>query len=316
MRLGGPTFKKTDSPATAVDIHRKLGFGAAFANYIEDAAKRAEFVAAFREADIILAEYGSYCINILDTDAGVREDNIQQIMTNLRRADEMAVKCCVIHGGSVQTGGWGAAHRDNFSAKSFDDTISIVQRIIDEVKPAATKLVMETESYLFPDSPKEYLRIVKAVDREEFAVHLDPVNITSNPRRFYENGAFIRECFEILGPWIVSCHAKDTNIVDHASVEITETFIGDGRIDYDVYLKEIEKLQPNPTLMIEHLSEAQLKQGLEFIFGKADALGIAFENSSERDPGILDGSNTEYFAPHLAWPANCSGSGRHSPGSP
>jgi len=299
MRLGGPIFKKDVDAKTAVEIHRKLGFGAAFATYIEDEAKRKEFVAAFGEADIVLAEFGSYCINILDTDPKVREQNIQDIMTNLRRADEMKVRCCVIHGGSVETGGWGAAHRDNFSEKSFDDTIAIVQRIIDEVKPSTTKLVMETESYLFPDSPQEYLRIINAVDRPEFAVHLDPVNITSSPRRFYENGAFIKECFEVLSPWIVSCHAKDTNIVDHASVQITETFVGDGGLDYDVYLKEIVKLEPNPTLMIEHLSEAQMKQGLEFLFAKAEALGITFENSSERDPSILDGTNTEYFAPHL-----------------
>lgn len=285
MRLGGPIFDRPDSPEMLVDAHSKLGFGAAYAGYIEDRTKRAEFVAAFKEADIVLAEYGAYCINILDTDAKVREDNIQQIMTNLRRADEMGVRCCVMHGGSVETGGWGAANRDNFSAKSFDDTVATVQRIIDEVKPTTTKLVMETESYLLPDSPQEYLRIIKAVDRESFAVHLDPVNITSDPRRFYENGAFIKECFELLGPWIVSCHAKDTNIERHASVKITETFIGNGQIDYDVYLKEIEKLQPNPTLMIEHLSEAQLKQGLEFIFNKAAALGVTFENSSEREPG-------------------------------
>jgi sugar phosphate isomerase/epimerase len=299
MRLGGPIFKKAADPKTAVDIHRKLGFGAAFATFIEDDGKRKEFVAAFKEADITLAEYGAYCINILDTDPSVREQNIQQIMTNLRRADEMGVRCCIMHGGSVQTGGWGAAHRDNFSAKSFDDTVAIVQRIVDEVKPSTTKLTMETESYLLPDSPQEYLRIIKAVDREEFAVHLDPVNITSSPRLFYANGAFIKECFEVLGPWIVSCHAKDTNIVDHLSVQITETFVGDGHIDYDVYLKEIEKLTPNPTLMIEHLSEAQLKQGLDFLFAKAESLGITFENSSDRDPSILDGSNTEYFAPHL-----------------
>ena len=299
MRLGGPIFREARSPAEAVEIHRKLGFGAAFATYIEDQTERKEFVAAFSEADIVLAEYGSYCINILDTDPKVREDNIQQIMTNLRRADEMGVRCCVMHGGSVQTGGWGAAHPDNFSKKSFDDTVAIVQRIIDEVQPSVTQLVMETESYLLPDSPQEYLRIIQAVHREAFAVHLDPINITSDPRRFYFSGDFIRECFEVLGKWIVSCHAKDTNIVDHASAQITETFVGDGKIDYDVYLKEIEKLKPNPTLMIEHLSEAQLKQGLEFLFSRAESLDITFENSSGRDTSILSDSNTEYFAPHL-----------------
>ena len=299
MRLGGPIFRETKDPAEAVDLHRKLGFGAAFATYIEDETKRNEFVAAFSEADIVLAEYGSYCINILDTDPTVREANIQEIMTNLRRADEMGVRCCVVHGGSVETGGWGAAHPDNFSQKSFDDTVAIVQRILDEVQPSTTRLGMETESYLLPDSPQEYLKIIKAVDREAFAVHLDPINITSSPRRFFFSGDFIRECFDVLGPYIVSCHAKDTNIVDHASVQITETFVGDGKIDYDVYLTEIEKLKSAPTLMIEHLNEAQLKQGLEFLFNKAELLGITFENASERDTSILSDSNTEYFAPHL-----------------
>ena len=60
MRLGGPIFQKTDDPAKAVEVHRKLGFGAAFATYIEDDARRSEFVKAFAEADIVLAEYGSY----------------------------------------------------------------------------------------------------------------------------------------------------------------------------------------------------------------------------------------------------------------
>lgn len=299
MRLGGPIFRETKNFTEAIEIHRKLGFGAAFATYIEDKIERKEFVAAFSEADIVLAEFGSYCINILDTDQKLREDNIQQIMVNLKRADEMGVRCCVVHGGSVETGGWGSAHPDNFSDKSFNDTVAIVQRVIDEVQPSETKLVMETESYLLPDSPKEYLRIIQAVDREAFAVHLDPINITSNPRRFCFSGDFIRECFELLGPWIVSCHAKDTNIVNHASVQITETFVGDGKIDYNMYLREIEKLNPNPTLMIEHLSEAQLKQGLGFLFSKAEALGITFENSSGRDTSILRNSSNTYFAPHL-----------------
>ena len=68
MRLGGPIFRETKNFTEAIEIHRKLGFGAAFATYIEDKIERKEFVAAFSEADIVLAEFGSYCINILDTD--------------------------------------------------------------------------------------------------------------------------------------------------------------------------------------------------------------------------------------------------------
>ncbi len=67
------------------------------------------------------------------------------------------------------------------SEKSFDETVVTIQGILDRVKPDTTKLVMETESYVLPDSPEIYARLIEAIDRPGFAVHLDPVNIISSP---------------------------------------------------------------------------------------------------------------------------------------
>jgi len=305
MRLGGPIFKQVNSAEGAVALHRKLGFGAAYCNYIEDPVAREDYVRAFAEADIVLAEFGAYCINILDTDRAIRLQNIDEICKRLERADEMGARCCVIHGGSVESGGWGDANPLNISEKSFLETVEIVQGIIDRVKPERTKLVMETESYLLPDSPEVYARLIEAIDRPEFAVHLDPVNIIASPRRFYNNAQFIKRCFAALGPWIVSCHAKDLNMPPkHATVQIDETFIGDGVLDYNTYLSEIEKAETHPTLMIEHLNESQLIRGLRFVFAKARELGIIFEGSQYREELVdVAGVPGEWFAPHKS--GNC-----------
>ena len=86
----------------------------------------------------------------------------------------------------------------------------------------------------------------------------------------------------------MSCHAKDMNMPPkHPTVRIDETFIGDGVLDYATYLKEIEKLTPAPTLMIEHLNESQLIKGLRFIFNIAAEVGITFEGSQYRQE-LLD----------------------------
>ncbi len=300
MRLGGPIFKKVNSFEEEVALHQKLGFGAAYCRYFEDRFQREEYKQAFAEADIVLAEFGAYCINILDTDKNLRQKNIDEICRRLEYADEMGARCCVIHGGSVETGEWGNANPLNMSEKSIAETVAIVQGIVDKVKPETTKLVMETESYLLPDNPEVYARLIEAIDRPGFAVHLDPVNIIASPRDFYFNAQFIKRCFALLGPWIVSCHAKDLNMPPkHATVQIDETFIGDGVLDYDTYLKEIVKLSPPPTLMIEHLNESQLIQGLRFIYKKAEEAGIVFEGSEQREE-LLDvvDSNGEWFAPH------------------
>lgn len=301
MRLGGPIFKKDIDFAEEVALHRKLGFGAAYCKYIAEPVKRAEYKQAFAEAGIVLAEYGAYCINILDTDPVLRQKNIDEICRRLEYADEMGVRCCVIHGGSVETGDWGNANPQNISEKSFAQTVSVIQGILDSVRPQMTKLVMETESYLLPDDPEVYARLIEAIDRPSFAVHLDPVNIIASPRRYYDNARFIKNCFALLGPWIVSCHAKDLNMPPkHATVQIDETYIGGGILDYDTYLSEILKLKNQPTLMIEHLNESQLIKGLKFIYKKAADLSIQFEGSEQREELVeVEGSNGEWFAPHL-----------------
>ncbi len=300
MRLGGPIFKKTESIEDLIKTHKQLGFGAAYANWIEDKKEREETVAAFKEADIVLAEYGAYCLNILDTDPALRQKNIDEICDRLQKADEMGVGCCVMHGGSYQTGGWGTANPENLSEKAFSETVEIIKSILEKVKPQTTKLALETESYLFPDSPESYKKIIEAVGNDGLGVHLDPVNITASPRRVYFNDDFLRECFSLLNPWIISCHAKDFNMEPSwPTVKIDETFIGDGVLNYQVYLKEITKLEQTPTLMIEHLDAKQLAQGLEFIFGEAEKAGIVFEGSQDRIPFEPGEERGEYFAPHL-----------------
>lgn len=301
MRLGGPIFKKGISFAEEVALYRKIGYGAAYCKYIEDPSQREEYKQVYAEANIVLAEFGAYVINILEMDKTLRQKNIDEICRRLEYADEMGVRCCVIHGGTVETGKWGSANPLNISEKSIAETVAIIQGILDRIKPATTKLVMETESYLLPDSPEIYARLIEAIDRPGFAVHLDPVNIIACPRRYYNNAQFIKRCFAVLGPWIVSCHAKDLNMPPkHATVQIDETFLGDGVLDYDTYLKEIGKLSPPPTLMIEHLNESQLIKGLRFIFKKAESIGITFEGSEHREElaDVVDASG-EWFAPHL-----------------
>jgi sugar phosphate isomerase/epimerase len=301
MRLGGPIFKKDSGFEEEVAVHQNYGFGAAYCRYIEDPIQRREYKQAYADANITLAEFGAYRQNILETDKALRQKNIDEICRRLQYADEMGVLCCVIHGGSVETGKWGSANPLNVSEKSIAETVTVIQGILDRVKPEKTKLVMETESYVLPDSPEIYARLIEAIDRPSFGVHLDPVNIISSPRRYYNNAQFIKRCFAVLGPWIVSCHAKDSYMPPmHTSVQIDETFIGNGILDYRVYIQEVDKLIPPPTLMIEHLNESQLIQGLKYIFKIAEEAGISFEGSEHRG-AVMDpeGSSGEWFAPHL-----------------
>lgn len=276
MRLGGPAFDVPEDPQALVTYHQQNGFSAAYMKRIDDKVKREEIVAAYADANIMLAEFGAYGINILETDDRLRQKNFDEICDRLAYADEVGVRCCVIHGGSYETGGWGKPNPENFSEKAFEDTVEAVQTIVDKVQPTHAKLVMETEKYVFPDDPDIYLRLIEAIDREGFGVHLDPINIVSSPKLLYINGELIKDCFAKLGPHIVSCHSKDVTTIDHYPYHITESYTGDGQLDYDVYLSELAKLDDDVPMMIEHLNAEQLPLARDFLQQKADALGLSF----------------------------------------
>ena len=103
---------------------------------------------------------------------------------------------------------WYGPDPRNLSQEFFEQTVQNCRHILDHVKPKRTRFTIEMMGWNLPDGPDAYLELIKAVDRKAFAVHLDICNGINSPRRFYENSAFIRECFKKLGPWIVSCHGK------------------------------------------------------------------------------------------------------------
>ena len=85
----------------------------------------------------------------------------------------------------------------------------------------------------------------------------------------------------------------------YATVKIDETFAGDGVINFQIYIEEILKLaDPQPTMMIEHLNQAQLVSALKSLFGVADKMGVVFDGSSKRIPYEQMETDGEYFAPH------------------
>jgi sugar phosphate isomerase/epimerase len=130
---------------------------------------------------------------------------------------------------------------------------------------------------VFPDSADAYLRLIKAIDRKMFGVHMDPVNITTSPRIYLDTGAMIKDFFNKLGPHIRSCHGKDVIWEENQFLpHFSECPPGHGNLNYAVYLQEISKLKDIP-LMLEHLkSDEEYKTAAGYVrsIGKKEGIEI------------------------------------------
>ncbi len=215
--------------------------------------------------------------NLITPDADVRSRNLDYACDCLALADAIGVTCAVSYIGSFEAGTDYAPHPKNLGAEAFDATVETARHIIDTVKPKRARFSLEMMQYSLPDSVDNYLALIKAVDRPAFAGHLDPVNLVMTPRTYFDTGALIRECFEKLGPYIVSCHAKDILLHDRAALHLDEVIIGDGVLDYPTYLRELEKLDADVPLMLEHLDASEYALARDRITAIAEPLGISFQ---------------------------------------
>ncbi len=278
IRLGGPIYLKSDDPRELAREHRRLGYSAAYCPEakLDDAARLREVEKAFAAENVVIAEVGAW-VNMLDPDTDKRAKNLHYVSERLALAEAVGARCCPDIAGSYNPTVWYGPHPRNLSQEFFDATVENCRRVIDEVKPKRTKFTIEMMGWSIPDGPDSYLRLIRAVDRPAFAVHMDVCNGINSPVKFYQSGDFIRECFRKLGPWIASCHAKDLQWITELNVHFLEVVPGRGEVDYRAYLTELSKLPVDAPLMLEHLKTAdEYDEGKRYIMKVAGELGLAF----------------------------------------
>jgi sugar phosphate isomerase/epimerase len=200
------------------------------------------------------------------------------VTDGLALADAIGARCCVDIAGSFSTTSWFGPHPENLSPRFFDAAVENARTIIDAVKPTRTVFTYEMMAWSLPDSPDACLKMIEAVDRKAFAVHLDPCNLVNSPDRYYRSSEVIRECYRKLGPRIASVHAKDLAWDVEYAVHMREVRIGLGSIDYGVFLAEHARHAPDAPLMLEHLpNEAEYDAAREQVLAKGATIGVRFD---------------------------------------
>ena len=276
IRLGGPTFERYEGPDGWVKALKKLGYSAAYCPIgaeAEDDTVNA-YARAAKEANIIIAEVGAWS-NPISPVEKTRKEAQEKCRRQLALADRIGAKCCVNISGSRDER-WDGPSPENLTEETFDMIVETTRGIIDDVKPTRTYFALETMPWAYPDSPDSYVRLLRAIDRKRFAVHLDPVNLVCSPQRYFNNAELIRECFRKLGPHIKSCHAKDILLQRKLTTHLDEVRPGLGGLDYATFLKELSKI-PDTPLMLEHLPNAEeYRLAAEHIRQVGERAGLRF----------------------------------------
>ncbi len=276
MRLGAPIYEPFSDPDAWIAAVQRRGYRAAYCPVKPDAdaATVQAYAAAAARADIVIAEVGAWS-NPLSPDEETRRAARAKCQASLALADAIGARCCVNIAGSRGTK-WDGPHPADLTAETFDLIVQTVREIIDAVRPTRTYYTLEPMPWMYPDSADSYLALIAAINRPQFAVHLDIVNLINSPQRFFANADLIRECVTKLGPYIKSCHAKDIALADRLTVHLDEVRPGLGGLDYRTLLRTLNALDPDLPLMLEHLpGQEDYDQAAAYVRSVAQEVGVA-----------------------------------------
>lgn len=276
MRLGGPIFIDSPDPERWAKAVRAKRYRAAYCPV--DASAGSEVIQAYAkaaaQADIVIAEVGAWS-NPLSPDPSERSQALAHCQRQLALAEEIGAGCCVNIAGACGPV-WDGPYPANLTRLTFDLIVEQTRAIIDAVQPRRTYYTLEPMPWIYPCDADDYLNLIRAIDRPRFAVHLDPVNMINNPQRFFTNGEFLRECFDKLGPYIKSIHAKDIRLTDAFTVHLDEVRPGLGDLDYRTFLTRANRLPANTPIMLEHLeTEAEYDLAAEAVRAVANEIGVS-----------------------------------------
>lgn len=275
MRIGGEIKQGYADVEDWAQKVKSMGYSTVLAPI--DSSTSPELVTQYKKVasdiDVVIGEVGVW-VNCLDLDDKKRVRNMNYAKKQLALADELEARCCVnIAGNRGEI--WDGFSQENYSDDTYALIVDSVREIIDAVKPKKSFYTLEPMPWMAPDSPEQYLQLIKDIDRKEFGVHLDFVNMICTPKRYVFRQQFVEECFKILGPYIKSIHGKDVVMQNVYTTVINEVMPGKGTLDYTKILPLVEKLGSDTPFFVEHLpDEKSYREATSYIRACADKAGI------------------------------------------
>lgn len=254
MYLGVSSSLEHTGPEDWAKKHVSLGLKCV--NFPVDYLAGEETYMAYKEAadkaGLLIAEVGIWK-NTLSADKAEREKWMDYAVGQLKMADKIGALCAVNVAGTPHGPRWDGGYRNNFTRETWNDIVAMAQEIIDRAKPERAAFSLESMPWMYPTGPDEYLQLIRDIDRPQFKAHLDIVNMITTPERYFFNDRFLEECFDKLHGQILSCHLKDTKLLEGYTWQLKECACGEGTLDIKLFAELATRENPNMPMIIEHL---------------------------------------------------------------
>lgn len=195
--------------------------------------------------------------NMCHPDAEHRKTGLRRLRVLAEAFPQMPIHICT---GTRDPNSMWRRHPENGSPEAWRDMAACVREAADIARQSRSVLAFEPEVNNIVDSARKARQIMDEVGSPHLKVTMDPANIFpagSLPRM----KEILEEAFALVGKDIVLAHAKD---LDHDG-DAGHKAAGEGRLDYDLYLRLLGAQRFSGPLLLHGLSRAQVPGCVAFL---------------------------------------------------
>lgn len=277
MRLGISHVLSHETPEQWAQDLRALGLSAAVfpVEYAAGDAQIAAYADAARGAGLCIAEVGAWS-NPLSEIPEQRQAALEKCKASSAWPRSWARAAASTSPGAFRGARWDGFHRANYTQEAFEATVRSIQEIIDSVKPKKTYYCMEAMQWMIPDTPQQYLDLLRAVAprglrraHRHHQLGLQPQDLPLQP-------GVHRRGVRPAGRGRPQLPPQGLQAARRHDLPAGGGAVGLGGLDIAHYIERAEALSPDTPMIIEHLTgDAAYREAVARVQGIARAAGVA-----------------------------------------
>ena len=230
-----------------------------------------EMKAALKENDIDFYTIHAWA-NILDPDPQKQRDAIRHYIESVELAERFGLDFILTHSGGRSGVGKDRPHPLNWTKESWQMSVNNTKEVIKNTAGSKIDLAFEAVNSCNNNTPQSHIRLKQDVGDDRVKVTLDPTNMLY-AGTFFRTSELIQTCFDLLGEDILYCHAKDKTWTAMMPA-IESVVLGEGTMDYELYLAHMSHMKYPRALLIEHLPKEKYPPSKKFLEDTATKLGV------------------------------------------
>ncbi|OUS76370.1 xylose isomerase [Paenibacillus sp. MY03] len=209
---------------------------------------------AFAKHGVGIAVLGCYA-SLIDLDDETYRHNVNRFKEHLRHARHFGAPIVATEVGTPQDAALIPLYRERLD-RALDE-------LVEEAERWGVTIGLEAAQGHLIDSSETLAAAIERFPSSCVGVVLDPCNLM-NGGNFERQEDIVREAFRLLGPRIVSAHAKDC-VRSEDGNKLQGTAAGLGELQYPLFWELLERYKPHGFVTLEDVNEAQLPAAARFV---------------------------------------------------